>query len=157
RGAAKSAGPVKTEQVVVAVGAATAAPGRTQGDMFAGTGDDVSPDELPFGANAEPAGGGWKADYRLANERRVWQGLLKPLKTQRRFAIDRETTGLEPRRSDIVGYAFSWKEGEGYYVAVRGPECDTKLDPDAVLKELKPILEDPAIQKVNQNIKYDQI
>ena len=157
RGAAKAAGPAKVQEVVVAVGVTTAPPGRTQGDMFAGTGDDVSPAEFPFGANAEAPGDGWKADYKLVNDAKGWKDFLKQLGAQKRFAIDLETTGLDPLRSDIVGYAFSWKEGEGFYVAVRGPECDTKLDPDAVLKELKPILEDAAVQKVNQNIKYDQI
>jgi DNA polymerase I len=157
RGAAKAAGPAKKEEVLVVAGVTTAPPGRTQRDMFAGTGDDVSPDEFPFGANAEAPGDGWKADYKLVNEPKTWKDFLKQLTAQKRFAIDLETTGLDPLRSDIVGYAFSWKEEEGYYVAVRGPECDTKLDPDAVLMELKPILEDAGIQKVNQNIKYDQI
>ena len=37
---------------------------------------------------------------------------LKELKKQKRFAIDLETTHLDPRRSNIVGLAISWQEGE---------------------------------------------
>jgi len=157
RGAAKAAGLAKNEEVLVVAGVSTAPAGRTHGDMFAGTPDDITADEFPFGANAEPVAEVWKADYRLVNTPKLWKDFLKQLQAQKRFAIDLETTDIDPLRSEIVGYAFSWNEGEGWYVAVRGPECDTKLDPDAVLKDLKPILEDPAVHKVNQNIKYDQI
>src|SRR5262245_1675778 len=84
----RPAGPAKVQEVAVAVGVTTARPGRTQGDMFAGTGDDASPDEFPFGANAEAAIDGWTADYKLVNEPTVWKDFLKQLKAQERFAID---------------------------------------------------------------------
>jgi DNA polymerase I len=157
RSTLKSAGQAKNAELLVAIGVTTAPPGRTQGDLFAGTPEDVTPEEFPFGANAEPPAPEWKTDYKLVDNPKAWKDFLKKLKAQRRFAIDLETTGLDPLRSAIVGYAFSWQDGEGWYVAVRGPEADPKLDPDSVLKDLKPILEDPAVQKVNQNIKYDQI
>src|SRR5262249_18182178 len=64
-------------------------------------------------------------------------------------------TSLEPLRAEIVGYAFCWNEAEAYYLPVRGPAEDKTLDPDKVLKALKPVFEDPALAKVNQNIKYD--
>src|SRR5262245_16068458 len=157
RSTMKAAGQAKNAELLVAIGVTTAPPGRTQGDLFAGTPEDVTPEEFPFGANAEPAAPAWKTDYKLVDNPKAWKDFLKKLKAQKRFAIDLETTGLDPLRSPIVGYAFSWKEGEGWYVPVRGPDADSKLDPAAVLNDLKPILEDPAVQKVNQNIKYDQI
>lgn len=161
RGAMKVAGAVKNAEVLAVAGVtASAPPGRGQGDLFAGTPDDVTPDEFPFGANAaepEPAKDSWKADYKLVDSPKMWKDFLKHLRAQKRFAIDLETTGLDPLRSDIVGYAFSWKDAEGWYIAVRGPGDCPKLDPDTVLKDLKPILEDAKVQKVNQNIKYDEI
>jgi DNA polymerase-1 len=156
----KAAGAAKNAEVLAVAGVTTAPPGRSQGDLFAGTPEDVTPDEFPFGANAdepEPPKDAWKADYKLIDSPKMWKDFLKQLKAQKRFAIDLETTGLDPLRSDIVGYAFSWKDTEGWYVAVRGPGDCPKLDPDAVLKDLKPILEDATVQKVNQNIKYDEI
>ncbi|HKB06376.1 MAG TPA: DNA polymerase I [Gemmataceae bacterium] len=163
RSSLKATGKAKNAELLVAIGVTTAPPGRTQGDLFAGTPDDVTPEEFPFGANAEPnaepaaPAPEWKTDYKLVDNAKAWNEFLKKLKSQKRFAIDLETTGLDPLRSPIVGYAFSWNETEGWYVPVRGPEADSKLDPDTVLKDLKPILEDAAVQKVNQNIKYDQI
>src|SRR5262249_6772471 len=66
-----------------------------------------------------------------------------------------ETTGLDPLRAEIVGLAFSWLAGEGWYLAVRGPAGSPVLDPQTTLETLRPILEDRNVQKVNQNIKYD--
>jgi DNA polymerase-1 len=161
RGAMKATGQAKNTEVLAVAGVTTAAPpGRSQDDLFAGTPDGVTPDEFPFGANAaepEPAKDSWKADYKLVDSPKAWKDFLKQLKAQKRFAVDLETTGLDPLRSDIVGYAFSWQDAEGWYVAVRGPGDCPKLDPDMVLKDLKPILEDAKVQKVNQNIKYDEI
>jgi DNA polymerase-1 len=129
---------------------------------------------FPFGANedAEPAAAGdgksravtdqaprtkdaWQATYRLVDTPEKFEDFESQLKQQRRFAVDLETTSLEPRRADIVGLAFSWQGGEGWYVAVRGPDNDAKLDPNATLAQLRPVLEDPAVAKINQNIKYD--
>jgi DNA polymerase-1 len=80
---------------------------------------------------------------------------LAKLRGQKRIALDLETTSLEPRRAEVVGYAFCWQPGEAYYLAVRGPEGEARLDPTATLNQLRPILENPEVAKVNQNIKYD--
>src|SRR5262249_20915399 len=70
-------------------------------------------------------------------------------------AVDLETTDLDPIAADLVGVALSFTEGEAFYVPVRGPEADRTVPLDQVLKALKPILEDAAVAKVNQNVKYD--
>lgn len=158
RGSMKSTGHAKNAELLAAIGVEGAKPqAAVQGDLFAGTPDDVSPDEFPFGTNMPAKGAEWKSDYKLVDTPEKWTDFLKKLKKQKRFAIDLETTGLDPLQSEIVGYAISWEEAKGWYIAVRGPAEDQKLDPDAVIKDLKPILENPAIAKVNQNIKYDQI
>ena len=56
-----------------------------------------------------------------------------------------------------MGYAFCWAAAEAYYVAVRGPAGANVLDPAETLGALKPVFEDPKIEKVNQNIKYDEL
>ena len=139
---------------------------------------DQRPDlDFKFGANAEEAGtngtpveeplpapeplttvgDGWNGDYRLVNTAQTFDEFCRELQKQKRFAIDLETTGLEPLRVALVGLAFSWQEGEGWYVAVRGPQGAPVLDTKATLERLRPILEDPAVAKVNQNIKYDML
>jgi DNA polymerase-1 len=97
----------------------------------------------------------WKATYQLVDTPRKFQTFLRALKKQKRFAVDLETTSLEPRRAEIVGYAFSWQAGEGWYLPVRGPAGGALLDPVKTLEQLRPVLEDAGVAKVNQNIKYD--
>ncbi|MDZ4685126.1 MAG: DNA polymerase I [Planctomycetaceae bacterium] len=80
--------------------------------------------------------------------------LLQP---QTRLCLDLETTSVDPRRAEIVGWAFSWQPGQGYYLPVQGPPGSRLLDAASVVAALKPILENPAVEVVNQNIKYDLI
>lgn len=125
-----------------------------QGELFpASTADEL----FPFGANRAlaSANGSWHADYRLVDTPAGFRDFLTQLKQQRRFAIDLETTSLEPLQAEIVGLAFSWQAGVAYYVPLRGPEGASVLDQKTTLDLLRPILQDPGIAKINQNIKYD--
>ncbi|MBL8794015.1 MAG: DNA polymerase I, partial [Planctomycetia bacterium] len=132
-----------------------------QGELFPfGANEDTETaapaGEVPLAAVPPPrAKDAWQATYRLVDTVEQFDDFEQQLKQQRRFAIDLETTSLEPRRAEIVGLAFSWQAGEGWYVAVRGPATDAHLDPRKTLDRLRPILEDPAVAKINQNIKYD--
>ena len=96
----------------------------------------------------------WDHTYHLVNTEGALAAFLRELKKQKRFAIDLETTSLEPHSAEIVGIAVAWKEAEAWYLAVRGPDASL-LNPAKTLAALRPILEDPGIAKVNQNIKYD--
>jgi len=73
------------------------------------------------------------------------------------FAIDLETTSLDPLQADIVGYALSVKPHEAWYIPVahRYLGAPEQLAPELVLKELSPLLTDPARPKIGQNLKYD--
>lgn len=82
---------------------------------------------------------------------------LAELKRQRKFCVDLETTGLDAVRAEIVGWAFSWQAGRGYYLPVDGPPGQSTLPPEKVRAEVGPLLEDPQVEIVNQNIKYDMI
>ncbi|HUR53960.1 MAG TPA: DNA polymerase I, partial [Gemmataceae bacterium] len=115
---------------------------------------DTLMEEQPASA-AKPADN-WPYDnYQLIDTDALFAGFLKDLKKQKRIVFDLETTALDPLRADIVGYAFSWKAEEAFYLPVRAPAEDAKLDPDKTLAALKPIFESEKVEKVNQNIKYD--
>jgi DNA polymerase-1 len=98
---------------------------------------------------------GWEADYRIVNTAEHLDHFLLKLGRQRRIVIDLETTGLEHDRARIVGLAFSWRPCEAWYLPLLGPEGEMILDYDATLQQLQPVLEDPNVTKVNQNIKFD--
>ena len=71
-------------------------------------------------------------------------------------AIDTETTSLDPHQADLVGISLCSKIGKACYIPVghKSPKCINK---DAVIKKLKKLLEDPSINKIGQNIKFDFI
>src|SRR5690606_39375122 len=73
------------------------------------------------------------------------------------FALDTETTSLLAVDAEIVGYAFSWQAGEGWYVPVRGNHPGAAstdgqlldyLDPRLVGTKLGPVLQNDASLKV---------
>ncbi len=95
-------------------------------------------------------------DYRLVSTSEELEEFLSELKKTDFFAIDTETTSVHAVDCELVGLSFSWESGKGWYLALRSNKGDT-LDPDTTLEALRPILEDPAIGKCGQNIKYDLI
>ena len=81
----------------------------------------------------------------------------KKLEGVRKLCVDLETTSLNPLEADIVGWAICWESDTGYYIAVDGPRGSEVVDPQLVLDALRPLLEDPEVEVVNQNIKYDML
>ncbi len=132
---------------------------RTFADQFA---------ELYGGAAAAPAVESVIADpsttTRVVTSVAELDAFVAQLAERPVYALDTETTALLAVDAEVVGYAFSWQAGEGWYVPVRGldagaPGADGKqlayLDPELVAAKLKPVLEDPTSLKVGQNLKYD--
>jgi DNA polymerase-1 len=72
------------------------------------------------------------------------------------IAVDTETDSLDPHQANLVGISLSTKIGKACYIPVghKSTKCLNKKD---VLKKIKPLLEDPSIKKIGQNIKFDFI
>ncbi len=97
------------------------------------------------------------ADYQTVATPQELEQLVRELSQQRRISIDTETTSSNPRWAELVGYSFAWTPGRAYYIPVRAPAGEPQLAPDLVRDRLRPILENPQIEKVGQNLKYDII
>ncbi|MGB2287909.1 MAG: DNA polymerase I [Porticoccaceae bacterium] len=84
----------------------------------------------------------------------TWIGKIKAAEL---VAIDTETTSLDYMQALLVGVSIAVKPGEAAYIPFGHDYLGApkQLDKDAVLAQLKPILEDPSIKKVGQNLKYD--
>lgn len=104
-----------------------------------------------------PSAGPRQWQVNLVDTPAAFDAFLQQIRQQKTFCLDLETTNLDPLRADIVGWAISWQAGEGYYLAVRGPADQNKLDPQTVVDAMRPILENPAVEICNQNIKYDAL
>ena len=108
---------------------------------------------------AQPEGAFLPGAYRAVVDWEDFASVLDSLKRAGRFALDVETTSLDPMRAEVVGLALAWTEGEAVYVPVAhtGLEAPNQLERSDVLNAVGPLLADPALKKVGQNIKYDWV
>lgn len=116
--------------------------------------------ELEFGTLTKQFAPHTQADhqgYRLIRSRTQFDALCATLQTLERFAIDTETTDLNPMNAELLCVSLAWTPGEAYCVPLHFPEEGQPDDQDYVLTHLKPILESPSILKCGQNIKYDML
>ncbi|MBR9757350.1 MAG: DNA polymerase I [Algicola sp.] len=79
------------------------------------------------------------------------QLFLEKLMLQKSVCFDTETTGLNPLQAQLVGIAFSWETGKGFYL----PFPEDKTEAQDLIEELRPFFESEAIEKIGQNLKYD--
>jgi DNA polymerase-1 len=103
-------------------------------------------------AESLPAG-----EYECVLSEEALERWLGQLKNVTRFAIDTEATSLDYMQAELVGISLCVEVGKACYIplAHRYPGAPRQLDKKSVLKALKPILENPDIGKIGQNIKYD--
>jgi DNA polymerase-1 len=76
---------------------------------------------------------------------------LQNLMKQSSVCFDTETTGINPLTAELVGIAFSWEAGKGFYL----PFPKDKNEAQNLIEQLRPFFEDEQIQKIGQNLKYD--
>ncbi len=75
------------------------------------------------------------------------QNLIK----QTSVCFDTETTGLDPITAELVGIAFSWEVGKGFFV----PFPEDKKEAQELIEQLRPFFETESIEKIGQNLKYE--
>ena len=97
-----------------------------------------------------------KKAYHLISKVEQIDEWIKEAEDTGEVAVDTETTSLDPHQADLVGISLSTKIGKACYIPV-GHKSKKCLDKKLVLKKLKPLLEDPSIKKIGQNIKFDFI
>ena len=71
-------------------------------------------------------------------------------------AVDTETSSLDPHQADLVGISLSTRIGKACYIPI-GHKSKKCINKDLVLEKLKPLLQDPSVKKIGQNIKFDFI
>ncbi|MBP3975028.1 DNA polymerase I [Pseudoxanthomonas spadix] len=82
---------------------------------------------------------------------------IATLKGAGRFAFDTETDSLDPMRANLIGLSLAAEIGKAAYVPFGHdyPDAPVQLERAAVLEALRPLLTDPAIEKIGQHGKYD--
>lgn len=89
--------------------------------------------------------------YQHANTPLARKLLLQKLMQQNSVCFDTETTSLKSLNAELVGCAFSWEPGAGFYVSFPEDQKETQT----ILEEFRPFFENEKIEKIGQNLKYD--
>jgi DNA polymerase-1 len=97
--------------------------------------------------------------YRIVMDKTGMENALKAVYDTGFVSIDTETTSVDPVRAGLVGISLSVKPGEGWYVPLAGSGLFSEKLPDReqMLSLIKPMVEDHAVKKIGQNLKYDII
>ena len=77
--------------------------------------------------------------------------LLEKLLKQTSVCFDTETTGLNALQAELVGIAFSWEQHKGYYLAMPTNKEETQR----IIDDFRPFFENPQIEKIGHNLKFD--
>jgi len=119
--------------------------------------EEAATESVPFDA----------AQYELVGDSAALQTWLDRIYERGYVAVDTETTGLDEMVADLVGVSLAVEPGQACYIplihkANRGDDlfgsddlAEGQMPLDEALKMLKPMLEDPSILKIGQNMKYD--
>lgn len=89
--------------------------------------------------------------YTLLTSGEPLEPLLQALTSAGEFVFDTETTSLNPLDAELVGIAFSVREGEAWYLSFPADRAAAQWIAD----RLRPVFEDKTLRKVGQNLKYD--
>ena len=113
----------------------------------------IETERLAAKVEAKPPQG----DYRIVNTTPALDELPNRLSVAKSFALDLETTSLDPMSAQLVGVSLSPAPAEAYYIPVGhvGLEELQQLPLEQVIARLKPLLEDNTSAKLTHNGKYD--
>ena len=97
-----------------------------------------------------------KTKYHLITDPKEIDNWIKEAEEMGEVAVDTETSSLDPHQADLIGVSLSSKIGKACYIPI-GHDSNKCLKKEIVLNKLKPLLEDPSVKKIGQNIKFDFI
>ncbi len=123
----------------------------------ADTGNDTAPDWPPINPDS----------YACVTDMAALQVWIEKIRARGYVAVDTETTSLNEMQAELVGICLAVEVGQACYIPLAHKQreaadlfgsdavLDGQLDRETVLAALKPVLEDDAILKIGQNMKYD--
>ena len=97
-----------------------------------------------------------KKNYHLITNEKEIDEWINEAEEAGELAIDTETSSLDAHQADLVGISLSTKIGKACYIPI-SHKFKGCLKKEAVIKKLKPLLEDKSVKKIGQNIKFDFI
>ncbi|MEQ1311541.1 DNA polymerase I [Acinetobacter sp. XH1639] len=97
------------------------------------------------------------ATYHTVLTQDAWDALFQRMQHADHFAIDTETTNLDYRVAELVGFSIAFDAHDAYYIPVAHDYegAPVQLNRETLLAQIKPILENEQIKKIGHHLKYD--
>lgn len=116
--------------------------------------DGIAEDHASLSSQDDQLG---TASYHTVLKQEDWDSLLQRMQQADHFAIDTETISLDYRIAELVGFSVAFDANDAYYIPLahdyeNAPE---QLNREAVLAQIKPILENEQVRKIGHHLKYD--
>ena len=128
----------------------TSAAGAGQFSLFGG-GDAPSATEIQQELSSRKTSKDIPHVYQSVAPGMAMKLFIQNLMKQTSVCFDTETTGLNPLTAELVGIAFSWEAGKGFYI----PFPEDRDQAQELIEQLRPFFENETIEKIGQNLKYD--
>jgi len=113
--------------------------------------------EAPAESKDSPAKAQIQKDYQLVLTEPQLDEWVARIQAAELVAVDTETTSLDYMVADLVGISVAVEAGKAAYIPFGHDYLGVpdQLPRELVMAKLKPLLEDPTVKKVGQNLKYD--
>jgi DNA polymerase-1 len=147
----KNSGPIASKQKESASKAPPPSAGAGQFSLFGGDSTISEADQEGTAFSSRATIATTEHFYQTVQAGMGTKLFIQNLMKQVSVCFDTETTGLNPLTAELVGIAFSWEAGKGFYI----PFPEDRLDAQELLEQLRPFFEAEGIQKIGQNLKYD--
>ncbi len=97
------------------------------------------------------------ANYHTVLNQEAWESLWQRLSSSSRFVIDTETTSLDYRVAELVGFSLAFDAQDAYYIPLAHDYAGApvQLDRATILAQIKPVLENEQVEKIGHHLKYD--
>ncbi|RYF84558.1 MAG: DNA polymerase I, partial [Chitinophagaceae bacterium] len=97
------------------------------------------------------------ATYHTVLKQEDWDALLQRMQQADHFAIDTETTSLDYRVAELVGFSVAFDAHDAYYIPVAHDyeNAPAQLNREVILAQIKPMLENEQVKKIGHHLKYD--
>ena len=95
--------------------------------------------------------------YQLIDDTDALRAAIEACVEAGKFALDTETTSVSPTQAELVGVSLSWAPGEACYIPVSHEVLEPQLTLDELKAQLQPLLSNPDLTWIAQNLKYDWI
>ena len=146
----KEAQPSTSSPASPEMGPLFANPTPIQGDLFAEFASEGQGDENKSILSTLKTS---HVDYKIIDNKEDRSLFIQKLLTANSFALDTETTGMDPMDAELVGMSFSLQENQAVYI----PIPENQEEATSIVQEFKEALENEKSLKIGQNIKYDML